>query len=158
MHIIDQVQGTAAPQGTEWRPVARPDLTTKRQALVIEHGLLAAWLASALPMNELTSIGYKTYLDDLLKQAGATGDPIEKMLIEQAALTHLCSAHLHAMAGAAKTIDMTSDYCAMGGRLLAETRKTALALAAYRESCLRLQHIGRHGTGKACKARQRAAR
>jgi hypothetical protein len=154
--IINQLQAAAAPRGTEQPPVAPPHLPAERQALVTEHGFLAASLASALAVNALTPIGYKTYLDDLLKQAGATDDPIEKMLIEQVALAHLYSAHLHAMAGDAKTIDLTSAYCAMGGRLLTETRKTALALAAYRESRLRLQRIGRHGAGKACKARQRA--
>ena len=140
-------------RSTERPPIARPKVPKEVQALAIE-GRLAASLASALASDDFTPIGYRTYLDNLLKQAGTTDDPIEKMLIEQVALAHLYSGHLHASAGAAKTIEGTSAYCAMGARLLAETRKTALALMDYRESRLRLRQVCQNQ--RPCKVRQRA--
>jgi hypothetical protein len=75
---------------------------------------------------------YRMFRDRLLVDCGSPTDPIEVMLIEQMALAHLNVGQLHYKAAAANSIECAGVYLAAGARLMAEFRRSALALKEYR--------------------------
>jgi hypothetical protein len=76
---------------------------------------------------------WKAYLDRYLQAAGDPADPVERILLEQLALAHHALGRLHVRAGSREGVEETQAYLAAIARLLAEVRRTALALKAYRE-------------------------
>ena len=60
------------------------------------------------------------------------------MLIEQLALAHLNCGQLFYRASEAGSVECATAYLAATARLMAEFRRTALALPAYREAAQRL--------------------
>jgi hypothetical protein len=90
-------------------------------------------MASALGLGEqVMAVGYRLYLDGLIRDAGNPTDPVEIMLLEQMALCHLRSLQLQSQAGEAKGLEAVELYNSAAARLTAEFRKTALALKEYR--------------------------
>jgi hypothetical protein len=90
-------------------------------------------MATALGLDALfDSSGYKSYLEQLLQDAGNPKDPIEVMLLEQLALAHFRIGQLHASAGKAQGTEAAKIYNSAAARLLGEFRRTALALRVYR--------------------------
>jgi hypothetical protein len=82
---------------------------------------------------------FKAYLDDFLKRAGATNDPLEEMLLRQLLQADLAVGRLHVAASASHEPDAASAYVAAAARLMAEFRKTTAALEKYREAAARKQ-------------------
>jgi hypothetical protein len=80
--------------------------------------------------------GYDQYVTDLVQEAGAPSDPIERMLVEQLALAHHNLGRLHVEAAASKGTAEAALLNAAVARLLSEFRKTALALKSYRTPCV----------------------
>src|SRR5262249_33610967 len=102
------------------KPAARvgdAPLPIEQQLYALEHAV-PAFLAGAISCHGLTTKGYKAYLDELLKSAQDPDDRMERMLIRQMALAHLAGGNLQALAGAAKTAQVTAIYAAIGCRLL----------------------------------------
>lgn len=78
------------------------------------------------------SAGFAAYRDQILRDAGNPADPLERMLLEQAALAHLHIGLLHAKAAAAETADSAKVYLGAACRMQSEFRRLALALNELR--------------------------
>jgi hypothetical protein len=93
---------------------------------------------NAIRRTETEILGYDRYVTDLLQEAGNPSDPVERMLVEQLVLAHHKIGSLHAEAAGAK--GTAAALCnAAAARLMAEFRKSALALKTYRTSSAVLQ-------------------
>lgn len=104
----------------------------EEQAAVVKLVIVPAAFAAAMNLDRVGAVGFKTYLEQLLHDAGNPHDPVEIMLIQQIALCHLRSAELHGQAGQAKALAAVELYNTIAAKFTAELRKTALALKAYR--------------------------
>jgi hypothetical protein len=78
--------------------------------------------------------GSQLYLGDLMRESGSPADPVEQMLLEQLVLAYHTVGQLHLRAGASQTAEAVEAYATAAARVMAEFRRTALALKAYRES------------------------
>jgi len=88
--------------------------------------------ADRAPALQTNAEAWKPGLDDLFKGLGSPTDPVERMLAEQLALAHHAVGRLLAC-GASRAADPEVTAChASAARLMAEFRRTALALMAYR--------------------------
>src|SRR5947209_1066733 len=83
--------------------------------------------------NQVDNNSCCLYLDELLKQAGAPTDPVERMLLEQLTLAHHNIGRLHVKSSTSGSIQEASAYNGAAARLMAEFRRSSLALKAYRE-------------------------
>jgi hypothetical protein len=77
---------------------------------------------------------FKEYLATFLKDAEATADPVERMMLEQMALSHYAIGGLHVRGSACERPDEVIAFLTAAARLQAEFRRSALALQAYREA------------------------
>jgi len=75
---------------------------------------------------------FKLYLNGLVELTGIPTDPIERMLVEQAALAHFAIGLLILRAGTRENLDEVSACHAAAARLMGEFRRHALALQEYR--------------------------
>jgi hypothetical protein len=82
---------------------------------------------------------FRTYRDRLIEDYGSPTDPVVCMLLEQLALAHLNVGQLFSKASTTSSVECSSAYLAAAIRLMAEYRRTSLALPAYREAALRLE-------------------
>jgi hypothetical protein len=82
-------------------------------------------------------------LDRLAANTVDPGDAVEVMMIEQLTLCHFRAAQLQAQAAEAKGLEAIQIYNIAAARLLAEFRKTALALQTYRAQSLALARAER---------------
>jgi hypothetical protein len=80
---------------------------------------------------------FKVYLDDLLNRSGASNDPIEQMLVHQLAQAHFAIGRLHVRSSGSRGTVEAVAYTAAAARLMAEFRRTSLALQVYREHAVR---------------------
>lgn len=80
---------------------------------------------------------FRAYVEDFVRSAGAPGDPIERLLLEQLALAHHTVGALHFRAGSSKCVDETCACLGAAARLMAEFRRTTLALQSYRDTSVR---------------------
>jgi hypothetical protein len=76
---------------------------------------------------------HKVFLDAYLKDAGAPSDPVERMLLEQLLLAHHALGRLHIRAGSSPSMEEATAASVGVAKLMAEFRRTALALQSYRE-------------------------
>ena len=104
-------------------------------ALGIEHlsaGLvLATCEQSALKDKPLA---FQAYHDNILQKCGQPTDPIEVMLIEQEMWAHMAIGRLYVTAGGANDANALGIFAAAIARMMAEFRRTALALKQYKTS------------------------
>jgi hypothetical protein len=96
-----------------------------------------ASMTSILPGFDLAS--FRIFRDQILVDYGQPADPVTVMLLEQLALAHLNVGQLLGKASSASSVECSAVYLAATARLLAEFRRTALALPAYREAVQRLE-------------------
>jgi hypothetical protein len=82
---------------------------------------------------------FRKYRDQLITDYGDPKDPVVCMLLEQLAIAHLNVGQLFGKASAATSVECSSAYLAAATRLMAEHRRTSLALTVYREAALRLE-------------------
>jgi hypothetical protein len=68
----------------------------------------------------------------LIRDSGNPTDPVELMMLEQIVMTHLHAAQLQGIAAGAEGQEF-EIYSAAAIRMLAEFRKSAVALATYRQ-------------------------
>jgi hypothetical protein len=95
-------------------------------------------------LTDFDVASFRRYRDKLIADCGHPRDPIEVMLIEQLALAHMNTGLLFHRAAAAGSVECAAAYLAAVTRLMAEFRRTAISLPAYREAARRLD--GREGT------------
>jgi hypothetical protein len=102
------------------------------EAEILRQAVVPASMATAIRIDQISSRGYRAYLDRLLRDASNPTDPIEVMLLEQLAMTHFRIAQLHSKAGQAQGIEAEKMFSSAAARLLGEFRRTALAIRVYR--------------------------
>ena len=115
---------------------AAPALTAAEQAQRLRdvapaaflHGTTAAILGEAVDVE-----GWKSYLEDFLKQLGLTAaaGPVARMMGVQLALCHFAVARLHVRAATRTSAAETAAYSGAITHLQGEFRRTALALQVY---------------------------
>jgi hypothetical protein len=81
---------------------------------------------------------YRLYRARLLAESGNPSDPIEEMIIEQLALAHLNVGLYQTRANNATTLVEATAFAGAAARLIAEFRRSALALQAYRAASRQL--------------------
>jgi hypothetical protein len=77
--------------------------------------------------------GCQVYLDELTREAASGTDPIAKMLVQQLIWAYHAIGVLHVKAGTSKRAAEVTAYHAALARLMAEFRRSSLALRSYRE-------------------------
>lgn len=90
------------------------------------------------PFGVIDEHAYKAFRDRLIADCGSPSDPIEVMVIEQLALAHLNMGFLQCRAANAPTLEAVGVYGSAAARLMAEFRRSALALQAYRAASRQL--------------------
>ncbi len=81
---------------------------------------------------------YKAFRDQLIADCGSPTDPIQVMMVEQLALAHLNMGFLQCRAANAPTLKAAEVYGSAAARLMAEFRRSALGLQAYRAASRQL--------------------
>ena len=117
-------------------PPPRPSLTAEQKAENLKQKGMPGYLYGALAGllgHDFDVETFGLYLDGFLREAGSPADPVERMLLEQLALAHHVIGRLHVRAGCREGLEELKAYHAAAARLLAEFRRTALALKTYRE-------------------------
>jgi len=110
-----------------------------QQAAILWNALIPSLMTRALGVEGyVQASGCRVLLDRLVDNAGGPADAVEVMLIEQLTMAHYRGAQLQAQAAEAKSLEAVQVYNTAAGRLLAEFRKTALALQTYREKAIAL--------------------
>jgi len=103
------------------------------QAEKLRKSLFPVLTAEALGYTEIFEpAAYQKFLERVVEDCGSPVDPIERMMIEQAALAHYRIATLHCRAAGTNEIDAAKVFSSAASRLLGEFRRLALALNTYR--------------------------
>jgi hypothetical protein len=130
----------------------------------------AAYLygASAPLLGEAIDVEtWKLYLDGFLQELGSPADPVARLMIQQLALAHFALGRLHVRASTRILPEEVAAYSAAIGRLMAEFRRTTLALNAYRAVTPRREadgtpaqpkpSSGKRGSGRKKKGRSKVS-
>jgi hypothetical protein len=126
-------------------PNAPPPLTAAEKAQRLRDFGPAAYLygASAPLLGEAIDVEtWKLYLDGFLQELGSPADPVARLMIQQLALAHFALGRLHVRASTRILPQEVAAYSAAISRLMAEFRRTALALKAYRAATPRREADG----------------
>jgi hypothetical protein len=91
-------------------------------------------------LQQMDTTAFKLFRDKLLADCGGPTDPIEVMLIEQLALAHLNMGLLHCKASNSGSVECATAYSGAASRWMAEFRRSAIALQAYRAASRQLGH------------------
>ena len=75
---------------------------------------------------------FHEYIEQLFAEAGNPDDPVERMMLEQLALSHFRVGDLSILASNAKGVEAVKILNSATARLVGEFRKMALALSSYR--------------------------
>ena len=120
-------------------PEADPTAGADRRRIIaglagnLRHVAAAAYLRATMAGTfTLDGDAFRAYRDGLMRDAGDPADPIEVMLIEQLMLAHHNVGRLHMQAAAARDPEEARLCNAAAVRLMAEFRRSALALRTYR--------------------------
>jgi hypothetical protein len=130
-------QAEAEAEAQRQRASAPPPPTTEQKAENMAKLAGATFLSGAAgPLfgirDDLPS--FKLYLDNFMQEAGASGDPLERLLLEQVLLGHHATGRLHFRAGTSQNLEEVTACLAAVARLMAECRRTTLALQTYRDA------------------------
>jgi hypothetical protein len=134
----ERTQGTKSVDANDRDACESPESETppsEHGAWLLKEALGAFFLSRSMGKNseKFGLQAFKLYRDNLLAEAGDPSDPIEVMLLEQLALSHLNIGRLHAEAATATSNpEHAKIYGSLAIGLTAEFRRTALALKAYR--------------------------
>src|SRR5262245_14874468 len=118
-------------------PAAPPAATRyppEQQAQLLRNLWFAGGVVEAVsPGGLFNSPGCRLFLEGVAREAGVAGDPVEVMLVEELALAHNRVAEFHSRAARADGLEAIAVYTNAALRLMVEVRRTALALAEYRQ-------------------------
>ena len=117
-------------EGARSEPPRPSDLQARQLRETASSCYLYGASAGVFPAVEAAA--YTAYLEQLLKDAGDPGDPIERMLVEQLAQAHHAVGRLYFKASNSETVDAAGVYLVAAARLMNEFRKSTLALKSYR--------------------------
>ncbi len=135
--------GRRAHQGPDPAAPVRPAVpgVSEHQAAHLRNSAASMFMFASMGtvLAEVDVTSYRIYRDRLLADYGQPKDPILIMLVEQLALAHLNCGQLFYKASSASSVECASAYLAATTRLMAEFRRTALALPAYREAAQRIE-------------------
>jgi hypothetical protein len=134
--------GPASPSS---EPTPAPDpVAVLRQEAQEKFGQLGQTIAEAFPTAVLNAVsgatfggavnpgGFKAYLDSLLVAAGNPSDPVETMLVQQLIWAHHQVGNLAGKAAHPATLQEVEVYNQALARIMAEFRRSSLALREYR--------------------------
>ena len=145
----NNIAGRRALQAPDPEAPVRPAGTgtpgvTEHQAAHLRNSAASMFMFASMGtvLAEVDVTSYRVYRDRLLADYGDPKDPIVIMLVEQLALAHLNCGQLFYKASTASSVECASAYLAATTRLMAEFRRTALALPAYREAVQRIERVG----------------
>ena len=82
--------------------------------------------------NSVRPAGFKLYRDELLRASGSPTDPLEVMMLEQAAVAHHRILNLHAQAAGVESAEMIEVLNTAATKLTAEFRRLCLAVREFR--------------------------
>jgi hypothetical protein len=119
----------------------------QNQSIVIEKGFAAAVLASIAGKNlgnVVQSAGFLAYQERFLAESGGSQDPVETLLRQEVLWAHFRVGDLQAQAAAATSAETAAMYTAAAARLMAEVRKSSLALHEVRAAARASQGQGAH--------------
>jgi hypothetical protein len=135
----DEPSGLAHDEESPSVAEATPD-RCEQLAVHLKDSTAAMFMFASLNpvLGDFDVAAFRRYRDKLIADSGYPHDPIEVMLVEQLALAHLNTGLLFHRASAAGSVEVAAAYLAAVTRLMAEFRRTALALPAYREAVRRL--------------------
>src|SRR5262245_7190082 len=133
-------------------PNALPRLSaTEKAQRLRDFGPAALLYGSSAPLlGEAIDVEtWKLYLDGVVKELGATADPVARLMIQQLALAHFALGRLHVRASTRVLPQEVAVYIGAISRLMAEFRRTALALQVYRAATPRREADGLRAKAKA---------
>ena len=117
-------------------PPPPPVLTPEQQAEALRTFAPAAYLygvTGAVLGPSMKVLGCQVHMDELTSKATSGTDPVETMLVQQLVWAHHAIGVLHVQAGTSKRAAEVTAYHAALARLMAEFRRSSLALKAYRQ-------------------------
>jgi hypothetical protein len=132
----------AAAQKSAAAPKKNADPLTERQhqAITVRDAVVPTLMQMAMtPKDSLDIHIVRGYRDELLREMGDPADPLERMMIEQAAVAHVVSLQLLSFVASCKTPAETNLYAASAARLMAELRRMILGVREYRSPLVRQQ-------------------
>src|SRR5262249_14458629 len=137
VHLADEPANAPPPN-------APPPSAAEKAQRLRDFGPAALLYGSSAPLlGEAIDVEtWKLYLDGVVKELGATADPVARLMIQQLALAHFALGRLHVRASTRVLPQEVAVYSAAIGRLMAEFRRTALALKAYRKATPRREADG----------------
>jgi hypothetical protein len=142
----DSNGATSGAAAAAQKPAASPNkkaepLTERQhQAITVRDAVVPTLMQMAMtPKDSLDIHIVRGYRDELLREMGDPADPLERMMIEQAAVAHVVSLQLLSFVASCKTPAETSLYAASAARLMAETRRMILGVREYRSPLVRQQ-------------------
>ena len=122
--------GTSGSKGAS-EPFTPPPASLGAE--VVRDAVMPAFMKMAIaPKGMLNGASLAVYRDQILKEAGGPTDPLERMLIEQALLANVMIVKLHGESSIASTVAGAEVYATAAVRLMAELRRTILAIREYR--------------------------
>jgi hypothetical protein len=135
MPEIDEQQAPAREHASSTIDRKESQEKAEQDAMNIKDDTGAAYLYGSLaPLfgQQIDQKAYRVYLDRLMRDAGNPSDPLERMIVEQLALCHHAIGRLHVKAAGSRSVQETTAYTAAAARLMAEHRRSTLALQTYR--------------------------
>lgn len=145
-------QPIPAPESGEQQAVTPHQ--PEQQAAILWRTVVPSLMTMALGVDgQVRAPGCRVLLDRVIANVGDPDDSIEVMMVEQLTMAHYRAAQLQCQAAEAKSIDAAQIYNTAAARLLAEFRKTAMALQEYRQRALSLARAEReaaHESKAAC--------
>jgi len=103
------------------------------QAAVVRNVYFPGQMIIALGLDgTINLIAARLFLEQFRHDAGASEDPVERLLLDQLALAHLRLGRLQAQAEQAQQLEFKKLYLDAVARLLGEVSKMALVLPEYR--------------------------
>ncbi len=122
------------PANTVPSPGGKPPMTEpQRQARTVRDAMIPGLMQAAMaPKGTIDGKTARGYRDELLREMGNPTDALERMLIEQAVLAHVVIMQLHATSALSESAEAAGVYSAAAARLMAELRRTILAVREYR--------------------------
>jgi hypothetical protein len=113
---------------------------SQEQAMMVQDRLIPAIMQMAIaPRGTVDSDTVRGYRDEMLREMGNPSDPLERMMIEQAAVAHVMVLQFHSFTALAKSSIAAGVYANAAAKLMAELRKMILGVREYRSPMARPQ-------------------